>query len=250
MGMNSVSYLKPIWWLWLPLLVLGIQIVTEILLSAEVLSRLHSENGPHEIVQFCIILSAFLLSASLLRHISLKVTPILFSWIALATVSCFYVAFEEISWGQHFFDWDTPRDWVLINDQGETNLHNASSWLDQKPRLILEIGVVVGGLLIPFLLRVKPSFLPKRFTIMYPPAILGVVAGLFLCLKLIDKVEVLGVNVFERVSEVQELYMFYFVFLYVVILRQRVLAGYRFISGGCDDSITEVNRFPAPARHK
>ncbi len=36
-----------------------------------------------------------------------------------------------------------------LNDQGETNLHNMSSWLDQKPRTLLEIWVVIGGIVIP-----------------------------------------------------------------------------------------------------
>src|SRR3546814_4167282 len=54
------------------------------------------------------------------------------------------MAGEEASWGQHYAGWLTPDNWQALNDQGETNLHNTSSWLDQKPRTLLEIGVIVG----------------------------------------------------------------------------------------------------------
>jgi hypothetical protein len=66
-------------------------------------------------------------------------------WIAGLTVGCFYFAGEELSWGQHLIGWQTPEAIASINDQQETNLHNMSSWLDQKPRLLLELWVLVGG---------------------------------------------------------------------------------------------------------
>ena len=67
------------------------------------------------------------------------------------------------SWGQHFLGWESSEFWQDINDQSETNLHNTSSWLDQKPRLILEIGVMVGGIVIPLLIKFKKGLLPARF---------------------------------------------------------------------------------------
>ena len=36
----------------------------------------------------------------------------------------FIIGMEEMSWGQMIFNWKTPSQLALINDQGETNLHN------------------------------------------------------------------------------------------------------------------------------
>lgn len=38
--------------------------------------------------------------------------------------ACFFVAGEEVSWGQWIFHWDTPDALAEANLQGETNLHN------------------------------------------------------------------------------------------------------------------------------
>ena len=69
-----------------------------------------------------------------------------FAWLAIFGLGCVYFLGEEISWGQHLFGWATPDNWKELNDQGETNLHNMSGWLDQIPRTILSIGIIVGGL--------------------------------------------------------------------------------------------------------
>jgi len=68
-------------------------------------------------------------------------------WFGLVGLGCVYFAGEELSWGQSVFHWDTPQLMEEVNDQGETNIHNISSWFDQKPRLLLELWVLVGGVL-------------------------------------------------------------------------------------------------------
>lgn len=67
-------------------------------------------------------------------------------WILLVTLGAFYMMGEEISWGQWIFMWDTPDAFLEINDQHETNLHNTSSWMDQKPRLLLELWALFGAI--------------------------------------------------------------------------------------------------------
>ncbi len=212
-----------IWWLWLPVIFIGLQLVLEFVLPWKVLAAMHSENGPHELMQFLILVAAFSIAVRTLFLIGFSSRKPLFFWVLIAALSCFYVAGEEVSWGQHFMSWATPEFWQTINDQQETNLHNTSSWLDQKPRLLLEIGVIVGGLLIPWLRAKKSSMVPERFDIIYPPAWLGVTALIALMIKLVDKIgETIEINIFERASEVQELYLFYFVLLYLVQLMSRV----------------------------
>ena len=46
---------------------------------------------------------------------------------------------EEISWGQHFFNWNTPLFFKEINHQNETNFHNTSNLLNELPRTLLLI---------------------------------------------------------------------------------------------------------------
>ncbi|HYD01233.1 MAG TPA: hypothetical protein VEB22_08410 [Phycisphaerales bacterium] len=74
-------------------------------------------------------------------------------WLLAWTAACIYFAGEECSWGQWYFKWGTPETFQQINDQGETNLHNTTSWLDQKPRALVELFIVCGGLIVPVLAR-------------------------------------------------------------------------------------------------
>jgi hypothetical protein len=75
--------------------------------------------------------------------------PILGYWVLACTLACLYFAGEEASWGQWYFRWDTPEFLARLNAQGETNLHNMSSWLNQKPRALVELFIVVVGVLVP-----------------------------------------------------------------------------------------------------
>ena len=70
-------------------------------------------------------------------------------WILSWSLACIYFAGEEASWGQWYFNWETPDFINGINDQGETNLHNMSSWLDQKPRTLVELFIFTIGFMIP-----------------------------------------------------------------------------------------------------
>lgn len=218
--------MSKIWWLTLPVAFLAVQLALETALSAQLLARLHTENGPHELLQFAVLVGALAIAAVTLAQLRLRAAGWLAAWFGLAAVCCLYVAGEEVSWGQHFLDWTTPEFWAAVNDQQETNLHNTSSWLDQKPRLLLEIGVLTGGLILPLLLKYRPKLVPARFSAIYPPSCLAVVALLALAVKLGAAIaEALGVTLFERESEVEELYLYYFVLLYLLALRRRVLAA-------------------------
>jgi len=145
-------------------------------------------------------------------------------WIGLAFAACAFVGIEEMSWGQSVFKWGTPEFWAHINVQEETNLHNTSTWLNQKPRILLAIGIVTGGLLIPAAKRWKPSWVPAKFEIIYPPATLGVVAALYLFVRLTEKIanSFFDMDIWARPSEVEEVYFFYFVLLYLLVMKSRL----------------------------
>ena len=72
-------------------------------------------------------------------------------WLLMWALACIYFAGEEASWGQWYFHWDTPESFRQLNDQQETNLHNVSSWFDQKPRFVVESWIFLAGFVWPLL---------------------------------------------------------------------------------------------------
>lgn len=83
------------------------------------------------------------------------------------------------------------------------------------------MGIVVGGLLVPLFAAFLPQTLPQKFAPLYPsslviPTALGVLVP--------DQIQSLVERfvhggIFVRVSEVREIYMYYFVLLYLLDLR-------------------------------
>ena len=197
----------------------------EFVLPAEVLSAMNSENGAVELAQFFVIFAALLVAIWILISARGLGNKWLLGYIAFAGLCCTYVAGEEISWGQHIWNWNTPEYWKAYNDQHETNFHNTSSWLDQKPRIALELGVMIGGLIVPLLLKFKPSLLPARFTILYPTAHFAPIALIVLVITIFDKIDdaLPDIVIFQRASEIDEFFLFYFVLLYLLMMRRRML---------------------------
>ena len=70
-------------------------------------------------------------------------------WLFMLLLGATYFALEEISYGQHMFGWGTAETWKELNNQGETNLHNVHALFDQLPRLLLTIGILIGGVIMP-----------------------------------------------------------------------------------------------------
>lgn len=210
----------------LPMLVYTGLVMAEIFMPYEIISPIYNENGLVELGQFAVItLAAITAGYALIREIqptaalnnaTSRYHLGLIAWFSLALLGCIYVAGEEISWGQHFLGWQSNEFWASVNDQGETNLHNTSSWLDQKPRLVLEIGVMIGGLAIPLIMALRPNLLPKQFQFIYPPARLCLLAFICLWVKISDKIcQSIDLNCYARASEIVELFIFYYVLAYL-----------------------------------
>lgn len=84
---------------------------------------------------------------------------------ALLTLGCVYFLGEEVSWLDHFVQWQGADALRAHNDQGETNLHNlpglTGQLLDQLPRALLTLGALVGGVILPLLVRARPERMPR-----------------------------------------------------------------------------------------
>ncbi len=226
---SDADYLPRWVWLWLPLAVAVI-----LLVLAHTAPEFYAvwmgseERGVLELSHALIPLAGFILGLRMLFMPQVRRHKWISIWVLLATLGCLYIGGEEASWGQHYLQWDTPETWRALNDQEETNLHNTSSWFDQKPRAVLELGVVLGGILIPLAALKRPEIRQSRFAIVLPPLILLPTAVLAEFSKnserLLSAIDYEGI-LFSRASEVQETYFFYFILLNLIILRRRLIAG-------------------------
>ncbi len=145
-------------------------------------------------------------------------------WCIALFVGGIYLAGEEASWGQHYIGWATPEAWIQANDQQETNLHNTSNLLDQLPRGILVAGIVVTGIIYPWLLLNRPGLLPKRFNFTYPPLALLPLATLTAACwiyRALNKGTELKAYLVYRPGEFQELFIVWFLCYYAFFLLWR-----------------------------
>jgi hypothetical protein len=147
-------------------------------------------------------------------------------WLLAWAAACVYFAGEEISWGQWYFGWTAP-DWITpLNDQDETNLHNISSWLDQKPRALVETFIVVAGLVAPIVLRAAPSLrrrLPRADLLqwVFAPSLCWLAAAYFLLIRVSGGLP----GTFFRLhnsSELRELAVAWFLALYLTAYALRL----------------------------
>lgn len=213
------------WWLWLPLAGTLLLLLWPHLDASSYDTWVGGELGALELVQVVIPLASLVLALRMLALPELRGRRLLWSWLALAALGSLYVAGEEASWGQHYLGWATPEGWQAVNDQGETNLHNTSSWFDQKPRILLELGVFVGGILIPLAALRWPGIRRGRFAVILPPLLClpsALLAEFASTSERVLDVVAPGVILFNRTSEVQELYFYLFILFYLVGLRQRL----------------------------
>ena len=135
------------------------------------------------------------------------------AWLLALTLTCLYFGGEEISWGQHLVGWETPAALQAVNDQQETNLHNISSWLDQKPRLLLELWVL--GLAIAALsTRFRNAW--GRYAFIWSDRRLAVAAILALLVRLPERLASWPPHPFDfRLAELQELMFAVVLLLYL-----------------------------------
>lgn len=196
-------------------------------LAYEARKWLWTEFGIIENLQVLKLLLCVLFGLILLR--SSHWPPYAKGWFSLGVCGVVFVLLEEISYGQHYIGWISPDFFIKVNNQQETNLHNISSWLDQKPRFVLEVGVLTCGVLLPLLQHRLPGAILSRFHCILPPpplrwalfvtSLIALVPSLYeRFLKLAERLDLLP---FQRTSEVQELFFYYFILLYFILLNPR-----------------------------
>lgn len=215
--------ISAVWWFVIPALFLIACLGMQFFMDKTMLDGILEESGPFEILQTLIVGAAFLVSLTLIPKALKTKKRFLLVWTMLAAIGTFYITGEEISWGQHIFEWKTPSEWMQVNDHFETNLHNTSSWFDQKPRTILEIGMLIGAIIIPLAEKRKPIKLVDKYNTILPPTYLAMTAVVLWVLKLLRDVSGwIDIGGLVRISEMNEVCIYYFMLLYTLAFGRRL----------------------------
>lgn len=225
--LQDAEHLPSLLSLWLPLLAALALILTWHVFPGFYRAYLVGETGLLEATHVIIPLISIFYCLRILTLSEVRRDRQVFAWVVLGLLGSIYMAGEEASWGQHYAGWLTPESWQAVNDQGETNLHNTSSWLDQKPRTLLEFGVIIGGIIIPLLALRRPGLREGRFALFLPPLACLPVALIAEIGKIWERLQSHGFwefNIFYQASEVQELYFSLFILFYLIVFRRRLLA--------------------------
>lgn len=213
-------------WLWTPLVLYFGHYLALALLGAETYDSVFvNEHGLTEQFTFIFALAAAVTGSVIIWQAMRAGQHWLAAWFGLFVLGCIYFGGEEASWGQHWIGWQTPEAWAHLNDQGETNLHNADGiWgalLDQLPRNLLTLGALIAGGIMPWVRRVRGRVLdPEQRAYWLLPTLAAVPAGLIVGLgSLPEKIQdhLFGRHnlVFEiQAGEVKELMIAFFLLLY------------------------------------
>ena len=106
-------------------------------------SLIWDENGIVENIQvFLLFVTLFVLFKIIKKSKEYNLDKFFIYFLSIYFLLILYFFLEEISWGQHIFDWRTNKFFITYNNQHETNIHNISGLFDQLPRngLILWCG--------------------------------------------------------------------------------------------------------------
>ena len=115
-----------------------------------------NENGLVEILQVIFLIIALFYIFFLMYNKKFKSESKIFNiFFYLYTIGIIYYLFEEISWGQHIFFWNTPEFFLNINNQNETNFHNTTNLLNEVPRTLLLIWCAFSFMFFYFLRKLK-----------------------------------------------------------------------------------------------
>lgn len=169
--------------------------------------------------------------------------------LILYLASILYFFFEEISWGQHVFNWESNSFFKKYNNQGETNFHNISNLFDQVPRALLSLWCGLSIFVFKFMknLNIKNDYL----LLILPNKNLKYISYLTLVFIIpdfiIDKfgfhpgyseIHTININITEiydffsfnfiRLSEFQELIFAFYLFNHSYFMKQNLISVTKF----------------------
>ena len=117
------------------------------------------ENGFIENLQILLIFTTLVIFFLFFKKNYLKLNIFYRIIFLFYLIGLIYYFLEEVSWGQHFFKWQTPLYFIENNKQNETNFHNISNLFNQLPRNLLFIWCTISFLVIKIKYIQKNKFL-------------------------------------------------------------------------------------------
>lgn len=100
-----------------------------------------SENIPTLFIIFGVAYAIAIARLPNARHLRI--------WMAVYAVALIFFAGEDQNWFQYWLGAKVPEYFLAHNKEHEINLHNISSWFNQKPRLIVELWALIACTLVP-----------------------------------------------------------------------------------------------------
>lgn len=100
-----------------------------------------AEDSVLEWLQFLCVFGASTMFAYLGVRFMREGQALIGALYLLLALCAFFVAGEEISWGQRIFGWGTPEALDEINHQGETNVHNIR-WVQTAFGYVMTLGAM------------------------------------------------------------------------------------------------------------
>jgi hypothetical protein len=154
----------------------------------------------------------------------------------LFALGALFAGLEEISYGQHFFGWQSPRWFVEENAQHETNLHNLYGDKPGKAlRNLALAGVTAGGIVLPALaMWTRGAYSPGRFAYyLLPRGELIPLVAVALLMRLFRTLpHGLRAGRDMALFELLELYLSITALMYILIVRRRLLSVDTLRDGG------------------
>lgn len=138
--------------------------------NSSLYDSLIKEDGILENIQLVSYLAGFILAllcAFYLLRNSKKLQSLFFLFMA---IGLFFIAGEEISWGQRIFNIQTPQELARINYQQELTIHNVETFQEKIDYIYMLIGIC-GAFAGIFFKTFIPAFY-KKYSQIFPPAIL------------------------------------------------------------------------------
>ncbi|MFW6148189.1 MAG: hypothetical protein ACOC6B_07350 [Thermodesulfobacteriota bacterium] len=215
-------------WLWIPALIF---VAPGILKAASpfLYSLTKGETGIIENLTAVVLFLAVVYGIRSFRSRSELPVRWLGVWIAMVTVAALVFLGEEISWGQHYFHWETPEQWSHINLQNETNLHNLNKLVNHIPRFILSMAAFVGGIVVPIVIRAKRISLNPAapYYWLWPTIVCTPTSIMALTIGIPDKIGYeLDLALWEFLTfypgELKECFLAIFLFLYTLSFYRRL----------------------------
>lgn len=111
--------------------------------------RLRREDGLFEYLTAFSFLAISIIAVKLIKKLRQGTLPLLYKRLLIGLFAClavgsFVVAGEEISWGQRLLGFATPEQWVAVNTQRETTLHNHEQVLKYVYQAYLVLSLYAG----------------------------------------------------------------------------------------------------------